>query len=306
MNRQTPAAGTLAPLSLAVQGGAAADYFALLKPRVMSLVIFTGLVGLMLAPGHIHPVLGLAALLCVAAGAGASGALNMWYDADIDARMSRTRARPVPAGRIEAGAALGFGATLATGSVLVMGLAVNVAAAALLALTIGFYLFVYTMWLKRRTAQNIVIGGAAGALPPVIGWVAVTGGLAPEPLVLFAIIFLWTPPHFWALSLYCRGDFEAAGLPMLPIVSGESETIRQIMIYSLLLVPVSFAPVLMGFAGALYGGVAAAAGAGWLTCACRLWRRRDDASARRLFGFSILYLFALFTGLLADTALAGL
>ncbi len=301
MKRQTPAAA-----ALALQGGGAADYFALLKPRVMSLVIFTGLVGLMLAPGHIHPVLGLAALLCVAVGAGASGALNMWYDADIDARMSRTRARPVPAGRIEAGAALGFGATLATGSVVVMGLTVNLVAAALLALTIGFYLFVYTMWLKRRTAQNIVIGGAAGALPPVIGWVAVTGGLTPEPLALFAIIFLWTPPHFWALSLYSRGDFEAAGLPMLPIVSGEAATIRQIMIYSLLLVPASFAPLAMGFAGTLYGAVAAVAAAGWLACATRLWRRRDDASARRLFGFSILYLFALFSGLLMDTALGGL
>ena len=215
------------------------DYFELLKPRVMSLVIFTGLVGLVVAPGTINPVIGFVALLCIAIGAGASGALNMWYDADIDAKMSRTANRPVPAGRVTPGEAFGFGMTLSVGSVLTMGLAVNWAAASLLAFTIFFYVVVYTMWLKRRTPQNIVIGGAAGAFPPMIGWAAVTGTVSVESIALFLIIFMWTPPHFWALALFSSQDYEQAGVPMLPVVAGERETRRQIMLYSLLLVPVT-------------------------------------------------------------------
>ena len=292
--------------------GAVGDYCELLKPRVMSLVVFTGLVGMAVAPGAIHPVIAFTALLCVAVGAGASGALNMWYDADIDAKMSRTKNRPVPTGRVTAGEALGFGATLAVGSVLTMGLLVNWVSSALLALTIGFYLFVYTMWLKRRTAQNIVIGGAAGAFPPMIGWAAVTGGVSIESIMLFLIIFMWTPPHFWALALYRAGDYEKAGVPMLPVVAGGDETRRQILIYTALLVPLSFAPVLLGFAGILYGAAAAVLGIIFLALAVRVWRRRDgeaaEKAARGLFGFSILYLFLLFSALLVEQglALAGL
>src|SRR6201996_7701147 len=208
------------------------DYIALMKPRVMSLVVFTALVGLVVAPGHVHPVIAVTALICIAVGAGASGALNMWYDADIDARMARTAARPIPAGRLRPGEALAFGLTLAGFAVVVLGLLVNVVAAALLALTIAFYVVIYTMWLKRTTPQNIVMGGAAGALPPMIGWAAVTGNVALEPFLLFLIIFFWTPPHFWALSLYRTEDYVRAGIPMLPVVSGELETRRQIMIYT--------------------------------------------------------------------------
>ena len=211
------------------------DYIELMKPRVMSLVVFTALVGLLIAPGHVHPMVGFTALLCIAVGAGAAGALNMWYDADIDARMTRTAARPIPAGRVAPGEALAFGLTLAVGSVVVLGLLINVIAAALLAVTIAFYVVVYTMWLKRRTPQNIVIGGAAGALPPLIGWVAATGSIAVEPVLLFAIIFFWTPPHFWALSLYRTEDYVRAGIPMLPVVAGARETRRQILLYTLLL-----------------------------------------------------------------------
>jgi protoheme IX farnesyltransferase len=208
----------------------AGDFVALLKPRVMSLVLFTGLAGMVAAPGQIHPVLAVTALICIAVGAGASGAINMWYDRDIDAGMTRTMNRPIPAGRVAPADALGFGVTLAVGSVAVMGLGVNWVASGLLALTIGFYVFVYTMWLKRRTPQNIVIGGAAGAFPPMIGWAAVTGDLALMPALLFAIIFFWTPPHFWALSLYKAGEYAKVGVPMLPVVAGEAETRRQIVI----------------------------------------------------------------------------
>lgn len=280
-----------------------ADYFALLKPRVMSLVVFTGLVGMVLAPGTLHPVLAIAALLCIAVGAGASGAINMWYDADIDAVMSRTQGRPIPQGRITKDEALGFGCVLAVGSVLVMGLAVNWVAAAILALTIGFYVFIYTIWLKRRTPQNIVIGGAAGAFPPMIGWAAVTGDLSLLPVLLFAIIFMWTPPHFWALALFRSDDYANAGVPMLPVVAGERETRRQILLYSLLLVPITLSPWMLGLAGPLYGGATAILGAIFLGIAFRIWRATDYKSAKYMFGYSILYLFLVFALLLAERGL---
>ena len=273
---------------------AARDFFDLLKPRVMSLVIFTGLVGLLLAPGHIHPVEAFTAILCIAVAAGASGCLNMWYDADIDAVMDRTRNRPIPAGRIAPETALQFGVWLSVASVLLMGLAVNVAAAVLLAITIGFYIFVYTMWLKRRTPQNIVIGGAAGAFPPMIGWVAVTGDVSIESLVLFGIIFMWTPPHFWALSLFACKDYEKVGVPMLPVVSGDAETRKQILIYTLLMVPVTIAPWFMGFAGLIYGVTAVALGIVFLALAAKLFRTGEIRTAKQLFFYSILYLFVLF------------
>jgi protoheme IX farnesyltransferase len=273
----------------------------------MSLVVFTALVGLLIAPGHLHPVIALTALICIAVGAGAAGALNMWYDADIDARMARTAARPIPAGRLQPGEALAFGVTLAGFSVVVLGLLVNVAAAALLALTIAFYVVIYTVWLKRTTPQNIVIGGAAGALPPMIGWAAATGGVAVEPALLFLIIFFWTPPHFWALSLYRAEDYARAGIPMLPVVAGVAETRRQILLYTLLLAPLGAAPWLLGYSGALYGVVALAAGAGMIVLALRVRaERRGHAAAKQMFAFSILYLFLLFAMLLADRASATL
>ena len=284
-----------------VAGGAAVeDYVALLKPRVMSLVVFTGITGLLLAPGALHPVLAVIAVLCIAVGAGASGAINMWYDRDIDALMTRTRDRPIPAGRMTAAEALGFGTTLAVGSVTLMGLALNWAAAALLLLTIAFYVGVYTMWLKRRTPQNIVIGGAAGAFPPMIGWAAVTGDVSLESLALFAIIFMWTPPHFWALALYRSADYARAGVPMLPVVAGLTETRRQILIYSLLLVPLTLVPVWLDVVGWTYGAVALVLGALFLLAAWRVWREASERSARHLFAFSILYLFLLFGALLVD------
>ncbi len=284
----------------------ARDYIALMKPRVMSLVVFTALVGLLIAPGHIHPVIGATALICIAVGAGAAGALNMWYDADIDARMRRTAARPIPAGRLTPGDALAFGITLAVGSVVVLGLLVNVVAAATLAVTIAFYIVVYTMWLKRSTPQNIVIGGAAGALPPVIGWAAVTGGFALEPIVLFLIIFFWTPPHFWALSLYRTDDYVRAGIPMLPVVSGARETRRQILLYTLLLAPLGAAPWFLGFAGPLYGVVALVAGGAMLALALRVRLETEGhGPSKHLFAFSILYLFLLFAMLLVDRAVAA-
>ena len=286
------------------------DYIALLKPRVMSLVVFTALVGLLVAPGHIHPVIGFTALLCIAIGAGASGALNMWYDADIDALMARTAQRPIPAGRIEPGEALAFGATLAVFSVAVLGVLVNWFAAALLAFTIFFYVVIYTMWLKRRTPQNIVIGGAAGAFPPVVGWSAVTGDISLAPVLLFLIIFLWTPPHFWALALLRCNDYARAGVPMLPVVAGRNETRKQILIYTLILAPVGLAPWLMGFAGLTYGAVALVCGLVMLHLAWRVYRDREgraaSRSARRLFAFSLLYVFALFAALLADNLLTRL
>jgi heme o synthase len=282
------------------------DYLELMKPRVMSLVVFTAFVGLMVAPVHMHPVIGLTALICIAVGAGAAGALNMWYDADIDARMARTASRPIPAGRIAPGEALAFGVTLAIGSVVVLGLLVNPLAAALLAVTIAFYVLVYTMWLKRRTPHNIVVGGAAGALPPAIGWAAATGSVAVEPILLFLIIFFWTPPHFWALSLYRVGDYARAGVPMLPVVAGEAETRRQIVRYSLLLAPLSAAPWILGYAGALYGVVALVTGALLVVLALQvLAEPGSDAenrhlASKRLFAFSIFYLFLVFAALLVD------
>ena len=281
------------------------DYVALLKPRVMSLVVFTALVGLVAAPGTLHPVLAFTALLCIAVGAGASGALNMWYDADIDALMSRTAGRPIPRRRITPGEAFGFGITLAGFSVVVLGLMVSWLAAALLAFTIFFYVVVYTMWLKRWTPQNIVIGGAAGALPPVIGWAAVTGSVSLEPVLLFLITFFWTPPHFWALALICADDYARAGVPMLPVVAGAAATRRQILIYSLLLLPVGASPWLLGYAGLTYGAVAVVTGLLMVALAWRLWRAPSEQTAKQLFAYSILYLFILFAVLLAEHALGS-
>ncbi|HZD24950.1 MAG TPA: heme o synthase [Alphaproteobacteria bacterium] len=290
-----------------VQVARAADYVALLKPRVMSLVMFTAFTGMVLAPGQINPVIAFMALLCIAVGAGASGAINMWYDADIDAGMTRTRGRPIPQGRIAPGEALGFGVTLAVGSVLAMGLFVNYVAAALLGFTIAFYVLVYTMWLKRRTPQNIVIGGAAGAFPPMVAWAAVTGDISLASISLFAIIFMWTPPHFWALALYRDGDYARVGVPMLPVVAGRRETRRQILIYTVLLLPVSLAPVALGVCGWLYGAGALAAGFAFLAAAIAVWRAgdADDRPAKRMFGISILYLFLLFALMLGEHLLGA-
>ena len=278
------------------------DAFALLKPRVMSLVVFTGAVGLVIAPGAIHPLIAAVAVLCIAVGAGGSAAINMWYDRDIDAVMTRTRARPVPAGRVEPGAALGLGIVLSAGSTAMMGIAVNWVAAGLLAFTIFFYVVIYTIWLKRRTPQNIVIGGAAGAFPPMIGWAAVTGGVDLTSLALFGIIFLWTPPHFWALALVRSQDYEAANVPMLPVVAGDRSTRRWIVIYALLLLPVSVAPCATGAAGAVYGIGALVAGLAFAGGALRVLVDHSPAAAKRLFGTSIVYLFALFALLLVDRA----
>jgi protoheme IX farnesyltransferase len=278
------------------------DFIALMKPRVMLLAVFTAFVGLMIAPARLDPLLGSIAILAIAAGAGAAGVLNMWYDADIDAVMSRTARRPIPRGRISRAEALAFGFVLACGAVVVLGIAANVGSAALLAFAIFFYVVVYTMWLKRLTPQNIVIGGAAGALPPVIGWAAATGHIGIEPLILFLIIFLWTPPHFWALSLNRADEYGRAGVPMLPVVAGRAATTRQIAMYSVLLLPVSLLPWGLGFAGAIYGLAAAVCGVILVGLACQLDRSRhaDRGPAHRLFGFSILYLFVLFAALLAD------
>jgi protoheme IX farnesyltransferase len=297
----------------ALFGSLPQDWITLLKPRVMTLVVFTALVGLVVAPVGIDPVLGFVAILAITIGAGASGAINMWYDRDIDAVMKRTASRPIPAGRVRPDAALGYGIALAVFSVLLMGLAANWVAAAVLALSIGFYVFIYTMWLKRRTPQNIVIGGAAGAFPPVIGWAAATGTVDLAPLVMFAIIFFWTPPHFWALSLFAHADYARAGVPMLPVVAGARETRRQIMLYTALLVPLTVMPVVAGFAGWVYGLVAAGLGANFLRHAWAVLReaqdeagvsRMKDAAAKACFRFSITYLFALFGALAADRLLA--
>jgi heme o synthase len=286
----------------------ARDYLALMKPRVMSLVVFTALVGLAVAPGPVNPMIGFTALLCIAVGAGAAGALNMWYDADIDARMTRTARRPVPMGRVQPGEALAFGLTLAGFSVVVLGLLVNVLAAALLAFTIFFYIVVYSMWLKRSTSQNIVIGGAAGAFPPMIGWAAVTGSLSLEPVLLFLIIFFWTPPHFWALALYRTEDYARAGIPMLPVVKGDANTRLQIMLHTLILVPLGLAPWFFGYAGLLYGVVAAVTGAIMLVLAVQVYfeRRPEERASRQLFAFSILYLFLLFAVLLVERGFGGM
>ncbi len=283
-------------------GAEVADYVALLKPRVMSLVVFTGFAGLFAAPGSLHPLLAAVAVLCIAVGAGAAGAINMWYERDIDAVMERTRRRPLPAGRMAPAEALSFGVILSLFSVMLMGLAVNWVAAALLALANGFYVFVYTVWLKRRTPQNIVIGGAAGAFPPMIGWAAVTGGVSLDSVVLFLIIFMWTPPHFWALALYREGDYAKAGVPMLPVVAGKAATRRQILVYTLLLAPLALLPAALGTAGWVYAGVAAVLGGCFVLLARKLQREPGDRAARQLFGYSILYLFLLFALLIVDRA----
>ena len=281
------------------------DYLALLKPRVMSLVVFTALVGLVTAPGDLHPTIALAALACIAVGAGAAGVLNMWYDADIDAVMRRTAHRPIPSGRVRPAEALVFGLVLATAAVVALGVLTNVAAAASLGFTIFFYVVIYTMWLKRATPYNIVIGGAAGAFPPVIGWIASTGSLSVEPVLLLVTIFLWTPPHFWALSLYRTDDYGRAGVPMLPVVAGKAKTREQIFLYTLLLVSASLLPWALGYVGAIYGAVATAAG-GYMILLARQVRAGDDArerAARRLFAFSIVHLFLLFASYLVQKQL---
>ncbi len=308
-----PTAASL-PLPAAAKSARWQDYVALLKPRVMSLVVFTALTGLVCAPAgggtRLDPILAAVAILCIAVGAGASGALNMWYDADIDAKMTRTRARPIPAGRVPAGDALGFGAVLGLFAVTLMGLAVNLLSAVLLAFTIAFYVGVYTIWLKRRTPQNIVIGGLAGALPPLIGWTAASGRIEANALLLVAMIFVWTPPHFWALSLYTREDYARAGVPMMPVSRGAASTRRQILAYSLVLAPLCLAPVFTGLGGAVYLAVATVGGVIFVALAARLAVSRagdldagsplSAAPARALFGFSILYLFGLFAALLGE------
>jgi heme o synthase len=285
-------------------GGDVADYVALMKPRVMFLVVFTALVGLVAAPVSLHPVLAIASLICIAAGAGAAGALNMWYDADIDAKMARTAARPVPRGRVTAEEARSFGAVLAVGSVICLGVMANWLSAVLLAVTIGFYVVVYTIWLKRLTPQNIVIGGAAGAVPPMIGWAAATGGVSLESFVLFLIIFVWTPPHFWALALLRTHDYAKAGVPMLPVVAGPDATRVQILIYSLMLAPLGMTPAIIGLGGTLYAVGASVLGSLFVVMALTCYREREgeaaDRAAKNLFGYSVLYLFLLFAALLVE------
>ena len=285
-------------------GGDVADFVALMKPRVMSLVVFTALTGMVAAPGGVHPVLGVIAILAITVGAGASGALNMWWDADIDAIMQRTRSRGIPQGRITPNEALTFGLVLSVLSVLTLGITVNWVAAGLLALTIAFYLVVYTMWLKRSTPQNIVIGGAAGAFPPMIGWAAATGGVSIDSVLLFLIIFMWTPPHFWALALYRAKDYENAGVPMLPVVAGARETRKQILVYSALLVVVACAPAMTGLGGVTYTVVSVTLGVMFMVLAVKVWRTTEgaaaDKAAKKLFGFSIVYLFLIFAVLLAE------
>jgi protoheme IX farnesyltransferase len=283
------------------------DYVDLLKPRVMSLVVFTGLIGVLIAPVHIHPFEAFLAVLAIALGSGAAGAINMWYERDLDALMARTANRPLPAGRVEPDDALGLGVLLSIFSVLLMALATNFVAAALLTAAILFYVFVYTVWLKRRTPQNIVIGGAAGAFPPMIGWAAVTGDVSPVGIALFLLIFLWTPPHFWALALYRSDDYRRAGVPMLPVVAGPRVTKKQMLLYTLLLVPVALAPTLLGAVGWLYGAVAIGLSAGFIAHAVAVWRAPDDrrghGPAKRMFKFSLLYLAALFAALPVDRLL---
>jgi protoheme IX farnesyltransferase len=279
------------------------DFFALLKPRVMSLVVFTGLAGIVAAPGAVHPLTAFTALLCIAGAAGASGCLNMAYDSDIDMLMSRTATRPIPLGHVGRDDALAFGWTLSVISVAMMGLFVNFLAAGLLAFTIFFYVVVYTLWLKRRTPQNIVIGGLSGALPPAIGWAAVTGSLDVAPLLFVAVIFMWTPPHFWALSLWRSDDYARAGVPMLPVVKGKDHTRLQILLYTLVLVPLGLTPALIGAAGWLYLAFAAGLGLWFLAAAIATFRERDAAkepAARRLFGVSLVYLAALFASLIIE------
>ena len=284
--------------------GSVSDYIALLKPRVMSLVVFTAAVGLVMAPGNQHPFLSFISILCIAIGGGASGALNMWWDADIDAVMSRTKKRPIPAGKITREEAFAFGMVLSFGSVLTLGLVANWVAAGLLAFTIFFYVVIYTMWLKRSTPQNIVIGGAAGALPPMVGWAAVTGDVTLVSIALFMITFTWTPPHFWALALVKNGDYQEAGVPMLPVVAGETATRHQIVLYSLLLLPVGMSPYFLGFASAFFGVGSAILGLVFLGYAIRVWKVREGDAAKKaamsLFKFSLFYLMLIFAGLLAE------
>jgi protoheme IX farnesyltransferase len=283
-------------------GSRVRDFIVLLKPRVMSLVVFSGFAGLMVAPGNLHPVLATVAILCIAVGSGAAGAINMWFDRDIDAIMTRTRERPIPTGRVDPDEAVSFGIVLAIGSVTLMGLAVNWLAAGLLATAILYYVFVYTFWLKRRTPQNIVIGGAAGAFPPLIGWAAVTGDVALAPIALFLLIFMWTPPHFWALALVRSGDYAKAGIPMLPVVAGARATKLQMLAYTVLLFPLGLAPWALGVAGAFYAVTAVALGALFIVGALRVLYDSGERAARQMFAFSILYLFLLFTVLILDRA----
>jgi protoheme IX farnesyltransferase len=295
-------------------GSEVRDWITLLKPRVLTLVVYSGIAGLLVAPGSLHPILAFTAILCITIAAGAAGAINMWYDRDIDAVMRRTQNRPIPAGRIEAGSALAYGVALGAGSVALMGLATNWLAAAVLASSILFYVFVYTMWLKRRTPQNIVIGGAAGAFPPLIGWVAVTGSITAEPLLLFAIIFFWTPPHFWALSLFAHADYARAGVPMLPVVAGARETRKQVLVYTVALLPLAVSPWYLGMAGWIYGVSATLLGLWFLRHAWNVWRDEQDGQgvsltkdlpAKRCFKVSIYYLFALFGALVVDHLVLG-
>lgn len=291
-----------APNTANMQDSAVQDYVSLLKPKVMSLVVFTGFAGLWVAPGFstLHPLLAATAILCIALGAGAAGAINMWYDRDIDAVMNRTKNRPIPMGRVVADEALSFGVVLSVLSVLTMGLALNWVAAALLAIANLFYVFVYTIWLKRRTPQNIVIGGAAGAFPPMIGWTAVTGDITLAPILLFCIIFFWTPPHFWALSLFANEDYKRANVPMLPVVAGERTTKIQMMVYSVILIPLSISPYFVGVAGIWYGAAATALSLFFLYTNIKVLLDKTHKSAKLMFGYSVFYLFALFTALMID------
>ncbi len=280
----------------------AVEYALLLKPRVMSLVVFTAWTGMMMAPGSIEPLTGVLAIVFIAVAAGASGAINMWYDRDIDIVMERTRNRPLPAGRLDPLEALGFGVFLAVASVAGMGIFVNVAAAGWLMVTILYYILIYTVWLKRRTPQNIVVGGAAGAFPPMIGWIAVSGSVEPNSMILFLIIFMWTPPHTWALALFRSGDYEQAGVPMMPVVVGAHKTKVQMLIYTVFLVPVTLLPTLVGMSGRIYGVAALALGVAFIRHAVIVLKSDDDGDARKMFFFSIFYLFLIFLFLLADKA----
>ena len=286
------------------------DYFALLKPRVMSLVVFTAFVGLLAAPVPVHPVVGFAAILFIAVGGGASGALNMWWVADIDRVMKRTQSRPIPAGKVSEGEAFGFGITLAVMSVIMLALAANLMAAAILAFTIFFYVVIYSMWLKRWTPQNIVIGGAAGAFPPMIGWAVATGGISVESVLMFALIFMWTPPHFWALALFMKSDYENAGVPMLTVTHGRKSTRKHILVYTLLLVPVALAVGVTSIGGPIYMAVAVLLNLAFLKGAWDIWRRDEEAAQadqyrteKRVFALSLLYLFGHFLAILAEAML---
>jgi protoheme IX farnesyltransferase len=288
-----------------------ADYWALLKPRVMSLVVFTAVTGLLLAPGHITPYIGIVAIFSIAIGAGAAGAINMWYERDIDALMRRTIQRPLPAGRLYPAEALVLGSVLSVAAIVTLGILVNETAAVLLAVTIGYYVFIYTVWLKRRTSQNVVIGGVAGALPPVVGWTAVTGSIDTGAIFLFGVILLWTPPHSWALALFRQDDYTAAGVPMLPVVAGRSATGRQILVYTALLIPVTLLPLPLGMSGLLYEAAAIGLGIGFVTHAWSLYKElansdlspSEPVTARKMFVYSVRYLFLLFLALLLDRGL---